>query len=65
MRLYNLLHEREAQPRAAVFLAARTVDPVEWLRDAGDLFLRNPRAARIFNVAMGVALAASVALILI
>ena len=51
---------------AALFVAAALPSGLVWLVFGASLqrFLRTPRAARIFNVAMGVALAASVALIL-
>jgi len=52
---------------AGLFLIAAVPCNLVWLGFGAGMqrFLRNPRAARIFNVAMGVALAASVALILI
>lgn len=52
---------------AALFVIAAAPCNLVWLGFGAGMqrFLRNPRAARIFNVAMGVALAASVALILI
>jgi threonine/homoserine/homoserine lactone efflux protein len=51
---------------AALFVAATLPCGLAWLGFGASMhrLLRSPRAARIFNIAMGVALAASVALIL-
>jgi threonine/homoserine/homoserine lactone efflux protein len=56
----------QAMSFAALFVAAAVPSGLAWLLFGATMqrWLRNPRAARVFHVAMGISLAASIALIL-